>query len=293
MTRWAFIALLTIQHLPSGAQGACFDDLVSSYALSTQPLESDALGYWGGNCVLKDEPQAYWPGVLIVKKKMLAAGEATTLTYHWERRISRDTFRDMTPSQIEAEPSVKDWLAKEQWNPISVVNKSLSNEFVIDGSNKMRRELRTNKHGGTTRMVLRVIHVSPTGESPTLHCEFEKHLGRSTPPSRSTDKGYVFGSVPTSGIRTHEFFNPYPTRDIYRVQILNDGLFGISIGDVVVQLDDGTLAPGPRSMRLPARTAIELTGSARGPARIDRIRLKTWGTTSNLEIRAFETPKVP
>lgn len=271
-----------------------YDELASAFASAAQPLESTVMGYWGGNCSTAAEPEAYWPGVLVVKEITKAGGtKGTTLSYFWERKTGRNIFRSMTPDEVENYDAVKEWFAKEQWNPISIVNSSLANDYTSSSTQKTRRELRWEENEFHSRALMRVVRVAGAAQSTLLYCEFDKFLGKpamSGPGTPPHDPSFRFGSTGTVWNNAVVVNNSEPTRDIERLQFLNRGNRNVVLRDIVITFDNGGVGYGPTSIQLPYKMGFELKRNATSSKRVQKVQFSVLGATSNIEILAFETP---
>jgi hypothetical protein len=286
-----FLLMALVFGVSAHSAPTTYDELASAFATAAQPLESTVMGYWGGNCSTAGEPEAYWPGVLVVKEiTKPGGGKANTLSYFWERKTGRNIFRAMTPDEVENYDSVKEWFAKEQWNPISVVNASLANDYTSSSTQKTRRELRWEENEFNSRALMRVVRVAGAVETTLLYCEFDKYLGKMAAAPAPRDPSFVFGytgSVWNSAVIVN---NSDRTRDIERLQFLNRGGNTVFLRDIIIRFDNGSVGYGPTSIQLPFKMGFELKRNATSSKRIDKIEFSVTGSTSNIEIKAFETP---
>jgi hypothetical protein len=289
MKRLALFTAVVFGVLANAA--STYDELASSLATAALPLESTVLGYWGGNCTPSAEPETYWPGVLAVKEIPKAGGgTASTLSYFWERKTGRNQFRTMSPTEIEAYEPVRDWFSKEQWNPVSVVNNSLANNFTSSSTQKTRRELRWDENEFHSRALLRVVRVAGSVETTMLYCEFDKFLGKPASAAAPRDPSYQFGTTGRVWNTKVVVSNSDPTRDIERIQFLNRGNRNVVLRDIAITFDNGSIGYGPTSIQLPYKMGFELKRSPTSSKRIAKIGFTVLGATDNIEILGFDTP---
>lgn len=283
---WAILIFLC---LPAQA-ASTYDSIETEFSSAAEPLEKNVMGYWAGNCSPRSEPTTYWPAVLLVKEVPDPAGNYASLSYYWERAADRDLFRNMTPAQVEAHKSVKEWFAKEQWTKLHSCHGALVNRYSASGTQHIRRELRVLENEFQSRLLLRAVRVEDMKEANLIYCEFDKSLGafKSAPPS--INDSFNFGGTGLVQNRAVVVTNSNPTRVIERLTFTNQGTAPVILYDVNAVSAGGYLVRGVSRIHLPVAASYTLRRTRFSPTYLREIRFNLSGRSENIEILGFSTP---
>lgn len=258
-----------------------FDSLESEFAKAVPADVLSAYGYWAGNCTEASEPNAFWPGILVVRQTPTGQN---SFSYYWERGSDRDFFRRMKPQDLEKHSGLAKWLSQEQWNEAAIRNGALCNHYSPDPNTRVRRELRHTGSEFDSRYLLRVVRINGLLETTTSYCEFDQHQGL------YRQQAALFGTTGPVSSETISIRNQNSNVDIERLEFLSDGPAAITLKDMKIIAANGSVSKGPTEWILPANSPAVLARTATGPRRIIRLEFTVVGFTSGLNVTFYSIP---
>ncbi len=277
------LLLLHLLISPTLLTASVFDSLDSEFSQALPADSLSASGYWAGNCTEALEPDAFWPGVLIVRQTDTGK---SSLSYFWERGPARDYFRSMKPNELENHAGLKRWLAKEQWNEAAMRNGSLSNTYSPDGNTRVRRELRHTGSEFDNRYLLKVVRVNGLLETVTSYCEFDQHQGL----YRQAPSSIPFGTTGPVSSEMVSIRNQNSTVDVERLQFLNEGNASVTLKNLKTVAANGSVSRGPAELILIPNAPTVLERTPTGPRRIIRLEFNVVGSTSGISVSFYSLP---
>jgi hypothetical protein len=260
-----------------------YERLADSFGKASAPTHADIKGYWAGRCTSIDDQATLTPAILvqkIIQDPSTVPPNRPSLSY-FTQSGDPALFDNMTPAQIEEEPAIKDWFAREQWQATYVADGSIVNLYRVSETTVVQRALRKYNDEFNKMLVLRVTHHEAL-KPPVIsrYCYFSKFLGSDiTPP-----EGLNFGSTGPIADKLVRLDNPTPDIQVEGVRILNgDG--DIDIVNTQMTMMDGTIQRWPAKLRIRPGRGLLLHLMFHKPFYVKTIQFEVEGSTSNLEIK--------
>lgn len=157
-----------------------FEKLSRAFESSTLPESTDLQGYWSGRCISSAEPSTLRAAIFVlktVKNEEEFPPNRLSLTYYWTDTVKPETYDTWTPAKVEADPDLKAWFKREQWNRLTTDGKSVINTWESSPSVRYRREVRLFDDEFNRVILLRATRVAAQTSDVSAICHFSTKLG--------------------------------------------------------------------------------------------------------------------